>query len=223
MNRTLVCSDLHGMYDLWSQIKNFLDETDTLYILGDATDRGPNGWKILKEVLADPRVRYLKGNHDQMMLESWKDDWADTYLWFRNGGYTTFSQMELDDPDTVDLYLRELDRKAYHETYINKTGQKVLLSHAGYTPGRETDDRHQYIWDRDHIYDEADYENDAVVIHGHTPLKYLVSSDVRFNDQKTIGWYAGGHKIDIDNGCFVTNKIGLLDLDTWEDYTFETV
>jgi serine/threonine protein phosphatase 1 len=222
MNKTYVCADLHGMYDLWVQIRDFLDPTDTLYVLGDATDRGPDGWKLLKELLANPQVKYIKGNHDQMMIDCWREDFSDTYLWFRNGGYTTCCQMALDDEDIIKLYLTELDKKPYRDTYINKLGQTICLSHAGFTPGvRETDDPHQYIWDRDHVYDEVNFEKDVFVVHGHTPLLYLPESNLRLNDQETIGWYAGGHKIDIDNGCFMTHQIGLLDLDTWEDYTYE--
>lgn len=224
MNKTYVCADLHGMYDLWVQIRDFLDSTDTLYVLGDATDRGPDGWKLLKELLANPQVKYIKGNHDQMMIESWKDDFCDTYLWFRNGGYVTCCQMALDDEKIINLYLTELDKKPYRDTYINKLGQTIYLSHAGFTPGvRETDDPHQYIWDRDHVYDEVSFKKDVFVVHGHTPLKYLIGIDGTPNDERTILWYAGGHKVDIDNGCFSTNKIGLLDLDTWETHSFETV
>lgn len=223
MNKTYACADLHGMYDLWVQIRDFLDPTDTLYVLGDATDRGPNGWKILKELLENPQVRYIKGNHDQMMINCWREDFSDTYLWFRNGGYTTYSQMELDGEHIINIYLTELDKKPYRNTYINKLGQTIYLSHAGFTPGVRLDDLHQYIWDRDHIYDEVSFEKDVFVVHGHTPLKYLDGIYGTPNDERTILWYAGGHKIDIDNGCFRTNKIGLLDLDTWETHSFETV
>lgn len=222
MNRTLVCSDLHGMYDLWSQIRDFLDPTDTLYILGDSTDRGPNGWRILKEALADPRVKYIKGNHDQMMIQAWKDGWIDPYLWFHNGGYETYTQMMLDDEHIINLYLWELDKKPYRDTYVNKNGWTVHLSHAGFTPGvRETKDVHQYIWDRDHMYDESEFKDTEIVVHGHTPLKYLSGIYGKPNEEKTVLWYANGHKVDIDNGCFRTNKIAVLNLDTWETYTFE--
>ena len=40
---TYACSDLHGNWELWAEIKKFLKPDDTLYYLGDATDRGPDG------------------------------------------------------------------------------------------------------------------------------------------------------------------------------------
>ena len=33
MNKVYACSDLHGMYNLWKQIKEYCDETDTIYYL----------------------------------------------------------------------------------------------------------------------------------------------------------------------------------------------
>ena len=80
MNKTFAVADLHGQYNLWHQIIESLDETDILYVLGDCGDRGPDGWKIIKEALADPRVVYIRGNHDQMLLDSWKTEWRDNYL-----------------------------------------------------------------------------------------------------------------------------------------------
>ena len=56
---TYACSDLHGNWELWTEIKKFLKPDDTLYYLGDATDRGPDGWAILKEMLNDSRINYI--------------------------------------------------------------------------------------------------------------------------------------------------------------------
>ena len=60
MYKTYACSDLHGLYPLWEQIKHYCDETDTIYFLGDAIDRGPDGIKILLEMLYDSRVIFLR-------------------------------------------------------------------------------------------------------------------------------------------------------------------
>ena len=51
-----VTTDLHGNYDLWAQIKEFLQEDDTLIFLGDAMDRGSRGFEIFMELLNDERV-----------------------------------------------------------------------------------------------------------------------------------------------------------------------
>ena len=70
MSRTFAVSDLHGRYDLWEQIKEFLQEDDTLYVVGDCADRGKDGWKILQEVYADPRCIYLLEDYSRSICGS---------------------------------------------------------------------------------------------------------------------------------------------------------
>ena len=65
------CADLHGCYWAWEKIKKILQPYDILYFLGDANDRGEDGWQIIKELLDDNRVIYLIGNHECMFLNNW--------------------------------------------------------------------------------------------------------------------------------------------------------
>ena len=64
-----VVSDLHGNGLLWDKIKEKLNVDDTLYFLGDAIDRGPDGLYIMLDMLNDPRVTYIKGNHEQFVID----------------------------------------------------------------------------------------------------------------------------------------------------------
>ena len=68
ITHTYAVSDLHGRYDLWEKIKSHLQENDVIYFLGDAIDRGPDGLKLMQELLTDKRVHYIIGNHEEMML-----------------------------------------------------------------------------------------------------------------------------------------------------------
>ena len=70
MNKTYAFTDLHGMYPLWEQIRDFCDESDKLIFLGDACDRGDDGLKIIKELLQDKRVTYIKGNHEDFLEDT---------------------------------------------------------------------------------------------------------------------------------------------------------
>ena len=63
-----VFSDLHAQTNLWEQIKNYIKEDDELFFLGDAVDRGPGGITILQEILADPRITMLRGNHEDFII-----------------------------------------------------------------------------------------------------------------------------------------------------------
>ena len=66
-------TDIHGMYDLYRAIMNYCNEQDpeaTIIFGGDACDRGRHGYKIMKELLDNPYVVYLKGNHEDMFVDA---------------------------------------------------------------------------------------------------------------------------------------------------------
>lgn len=60
------CSDIHGHYDQYVAMLSQLSlrPDDTLYILGDVIDRGPDGVKILQDMMARPNVVPILGNHE---------------------------------------------------------------------------------------------------------------------------------------------------------------
>ena len=235
MNKVYAVADLHGMYNLWRQVIDSLDETDTLYMLGDAADRGPDGWKIIKEALTDKRVIYIRGNHDQMLLDAWRYDWAsdDYYMWMYNGGYETFDALIQDEK--YETYLIQLARTKLYHCYENKEGKKIHLSHAGFTllENDEIPNKDDLLWDRYHIDDHCDWWSEEnpndYVVHGHTPtrsstfknLLYGAPEEYKLNESATVIRYAHGHKIGIDAGAFSTNKCALLDLDTLQETIFE--
>ena len=47
-------SDIHGQRELFDQVMAEIGSDDTVYFLGDAIDRGPDGWNILKELMNAP-------------------------------------------------------------------------------------------------------------------------------------------------------------------------
>lgn len=66
-------TDIHGMYDLYKAIMNYCHEQDPeamIIFCGDACDRGPAGYKIMHELLENPHVVYLKGNHEDMFVKA---------------------------------------------------------------------------------------------------------------------------------------------------------
>ena len=66
-------TDIHGMYDLYKSIMDYCNEQDpeaTIIFSGDAIDRGKDGYKIMKELLDNPKVIYLKGNHEDMFCKA---------------------------------------------------------------------------------------------------------------------------------------------------------
>lgn len=226
MNKTYAVADIHGQYNLWRQIIEYLDDTDTLYILGDCGDRGPDGWKIIKEALKDPRVIYIRGNHDQFLIDSWQDDWRLDGLWYYNGGYDTFEAASADQ--YADEYAGMLSRTRHLVEYHNTNGQTIFLSHAGFTPSPSTKPSEQnLIWSRDHFFARWPKEEEAkdwYVVHGHTfcaSRSAFAFVNTKLNDTKTVGRYCDGHKICIDGRAFLNHRIALLDLDTLTEIVFE--
>ena len=69
-------TDIHGMYDLYRAIMSYCYEEDPEAMIifgGDAIDRGKDGYKIMKELLDNPQVVYLMGNHEDLFVKAAKE------------------------------------------------------------------------------------------------------------------------------------------------------
>lgn len=216
MSKTYAVADLHGQYLLWDKIKHYLQPDDKCYVLGDCIDRGQDGYKILKEVLADDRFIFILGNHEDMMLTYFESlSPLDKRLWFLNGGEVTYKSCK-DDLDLHDV-LQALALAPKELMYKN-----IHLSHAGFSPGCEDKD---LLWDRVHFY-TGWIETPGIdyLVHGHTygyyiqeALSTFFADDCDFEDYDDVACkYCGGHKFCIDGGTYMTHRIGLFDLDKLE-------
>ena len=229
MGRIFALADLHGQGQLWDQIKNFLKPEDILYFLGDAIDRGPDGYRIMKEMLSDKRVIYIKGNHELMMedaLRELRDDgFANecNYVWAMNGNHQTFEAWEKNGRNFS--WIHVLHNLLTEIDYVNKNNVKIHLCHAGYTIENKPENKYDIMWNRKHILDNSIPRHNEMVIHGHTPISYLVSElidhHLTFQEKEGYILYGNGTKIDIDCGSAFTKIITLLDLDTFETYIFK--
>lgn len=226
MGTTYCFTDLHGMYNLWAQIRDYCKPDDTLIFLGDACDRGNDGLKIIYELLKDPRVTYLKGNHEDILAmvgaEICEGRYENKSFWSMNGGDPTIKIFETMDFISQEWLIRKMNNLPQSMWYTNPKGQEIFLCHAGtqieYSErelqlrGRGSD---PYLWDRKHIYFDwplaAEYLN-KYVVHGHTPVQYLFKN----MNMEEIYVYADGHKFDLDIGSFESCKIALFNLDTLE-------
>lgn len=206
MSRTYACADLHGQRGLWEQIKTHLQPEDRLYFLGDAIDRGPDGYNIMKELLSDNRVTYIKGNHELMMEEAIReisriqyDDSAymgEKYrLWAWNGCTPTFADWAAAGAHyDITTVLHNLPDK---EKYINKDGYEICLCHAGFTPGHEHFWTYDMVWNREHLLQEIPdkYKHgNFIVVHGHTPTPYLMM-DIDERNRELAAFYRGEGEI----------------------------
>lgn len=219
MSKHYAISDLHGCYNIYEQVCAMLKPDDVVYFLGDAGDRGYDGWTLIKAICTNPQWVYIKGNHDEFaansMIEMNDCEAFFSYefsIWMNNGGQSTYEGW-CNDGQPVS-YAYKLKKKPTLITYENPQGKILRLCHAGYTPGKELD----LLWDRQHFYDTWTGKENEIIIHGHTPIPLFVKrvpSFQRENSKYQIAAdYCGGHKINIDNGVFFTGCAVLLDLDT---------
>lgn len=232
-------SDLHGCYNLYKQICNFIKPKDTIIFLGDAGDRGPESWKTIKAIYNNPQWIYLKGNHEDMLIKamramlgenydcSWEDQWNDPIsLCYSNGGRQTLNDWIEDGRD--EIWIQRLSYLKTTYTYLNINNQEIVCTHAGFTDnGKNLPLTEDLLWDRYHIYNKPELiKTNRIIIHGHTPIPHLYKELKKYNlidlDTPTFPlWYCNNKKVDIDCGSFLTNKTILLDLDTFKVITFE--
>lgn len=99
---TYVVSDIHGCDKKYFRLLEMLhfSDNDTLYILGDVTDRGSGGLRVLLDAASRQNVILLRGNHEQAALEFLPRDpdneatparlFARWYEWMEDGGDRTY-------------------------------------------------------------------------------------------------------------------------------------
>lgn len=230
MPRAFAVSDLHGCKSLYDQINAFIELDDIVYFLGDANDRGPNPWELVKLIRANPQWIYIKGNHEQL-LESWIeskcDDDVDAWRLERNGGGYTMTHFLAENygKEFTDDWLEFFFNLPTSAVYESAKGT-IFMSHSGYI------DRHPYVkrdyktrnllWCREHFNFPWDDQYDYVV-HGHTPIPYVMEEVNGVYPEVWVPgtfWYCDDHKCCIDNASFHSGFTCLLDLNTFDEHIF---
>lgn len=223
-----VLSDVHGNYKAWSsilkQIK--LSSSDDLYILGDVIDRGKHGLRILSEIMDNPNMHMILGNHEYMMLNALDCPYTDNepekllrlsekiQLWFLNGGEVTFNAFEVlpkQKQEAITKYLHSVPITRY----IELNGVTYVLCHANWEQlfaSLPESARYLAVWDRARLQDAMEmleFSNpNAVMVIGHTPTYNFSTSH---NEIKTNKHFMSVFKfrnlLAIDCGAGFPNKI----------------
>ncbi|MFN0202725.1 MAG: metallophosphoesterase family protein [Bacteroidia bacterium] len=192
-------SDIHGNVETFRtlvQKQLNLRPSDTLYLLGDFIDRGPDSAGVVDYIIQlqekGYQVHNLLGNHEWMLLRAIHGDIEMERSWLYNGGEEALNSWDVafakNIPDKYINFFKECSMYIEHPNFY--------LVHAGFdfkTPFQEN--RYQMLWIR-HWYNQIDYDQlgHRVVIHGHTPkMKELIEHDLAAMPYPTIN---------IDAGCF---------------------
>lgn len=220
-------SDLHGHLELWNKMcEQLFKPEDKIFCLGDSTDRGSEPWKTFKTIYTDPRVTYIKGNHEDMLYKAsitniseslYTED--DFNLLCLNGGYETYCELMAEE--RPELWLNEINKLPYWILYKNKNDKTIFLSHAGCT-NYEIPTEEEAIWGRKHYLEEANIPDDVYLVHGHTPKRFIAQKlGLRDQWSKPL-WYNNGHKCCIDCWTAESETAIALNLDTFESYVFNS-
>lgn len=225
-----VMSDIHGCFDKYQAMLREIgfSPRDTLYILGDVIDRGPDGIKILQDMNMRPNVFPLLGNHEftaavclPWLMEEVTDQSLDALdhtqiaalsEWITNGGGPTLrslKQLGQEEREDILEYFREMELFAE----VEAGGRAFVLTHSApenFAPDKPLDsyELQDLLFGRPEL--DTVYYPDRILVFGHTPTR-LLSGGNRILRQDT--W------IDIDCGCvFKGGQLGCLRLDTMEEF-----
>ena len=126
-----VCSDLHGEYEAYKTVIDRVGENNKLYILGDVIDRGPDGIKILQDIIERQekgQVEFFMGNHEYMMLESILGKEESESLWKYNDKETRekYEELSQEEQDKIKNFLQ--NSLIYKQ--IREGNQDYYLVHA---------------------------------------------------------------------------------------------
>ena len=212
--------DVHGCYDLLNDLLAQIvddfkslgeDRLATVIFLGDYVDRGPDSSKTVSSLIWLARNSplpcvFLKGNHEQAMLDFLRDP-LETRKWLQVGGEETVRSYgaslfeDMAEPQRL-LAIRDsmLDNlPASHMNFLSnlqtmfQTKSDVFV-HAGIRPGIsiEEQDPSDLLWIRtDFLHHDQAFEKR--VIHGHS--WFSVAPEVRSN------------RIGVDTGAYETGVL----------------
>ena len=225
-------SDLHGEYEKYLAMLRQIrfSEEDTLYILGDVVDRGPEPVRILQDMAGRDNVYLLRGNHEGMasyvlhrlnveITEENAETQIDVPLmqaileWQQNGGDTTMRAFRALTPDERLDLLDYIDDAPLYEV-VEVEGRTFVLVHSGLGNFRRGKRFEDYTFDEltcmrpDY---ERQYSQDASVfiVSGHTPtLAVTGKAEIYFSHNNIL----------IDCGAVMGGRLACLCLDTLRAY-----
>lgn len=181
---------------------------DQLVFLGDYVDRGPASNEVIA-LLVDLQARlpgtvFLRGNHEEMMMDFLGMEGARGSIFLRAGGASTVASYGLDPeaatPEKFHAVLPETHRRFLEESLqLHHQEDDYLFVHAGVRPGIPLADQHRddLLWIREEFLGQR-HGLPQTVVFGHTPQRAAVFS--------RLGWIA------MDTGCCYGGLLSCLDL-----------
>jgi len=205
MGRLFAISDIHGCFDAFYHLitrEIRLSKNDKLVLLGDYVDRGNQSKEVIDFIMDLMDTGFdivpLTGNHEAMLLDSWKN-YNMLPLWLLNDGTTTLHSFGIQEIGEMEKkYLDFFQSLKYYE----ETGS-FLFVHAGFNDQAPDpfSDKHGMIWESNPSYKNPLLAN-KIIVHGHRPKNVEFITRLLNENSKVIP---------IDTGCvYKENGFGIL-------------
>ncbi len=221
--RKIAITDMHGCAKTFrklveEEVKLTLD--DQLFLLGDYIDRGPDSKGVVDYIFTLMKrghtVQCLKGNHEQLMLNSENPRQAEeTAHWLKNGGDATLDSFGAKVLSEVPRRYLDFFKSLHYYLEVDE----FLVVHAGFNfrCNDPFSDTNAMIWIRNFPIDKA-VLGDRIIVHGHTPTYlHVIKENIADKNSQVLN---------IDNGCVYHPYNGLghlcaLDMTNRKLYTLE--
>ena len=161
--------------------------SDHCFVLGDVIDRGSDGIRLLRYFMRQPNVTLLRGNHEDMMLNSGflfleiTDDSINSLTgrklgaysnWMMNGGLPTIDALRGTRDREIKYIYEYISEAPLFET-VSTDNCDFVLTHSGLGNFRRDKRLSEYterelLWTRPSI-DTEYFDNGIITVFGHTP------------------------------------------------------
>jgi serine/threonine protein phosphatase 1 len=197
--RVFAIGDIHGCAGTFKALairKLKLETGDKIYLLGDLIDRGPDTKGVFDFIFSlresGIHVTILRGNHEQMLLDSISDDEAHQF-WLKIGGREVLESFKTTHARNIpEKYLNEIQlsqKIIFHNNFI--------LVHAGLDFSEDDPLKNEDAFMRIRkMQVNKKWLGGRKIIHGHTPQ---VLSEILNQD---------GTVFNLDSGCVFPGRPG---------------
>jgi len=178
--------------------------------LGDYVDRGPDSKGVIEYLTrlrqeGDVGLACIKGNHDDMLVKTWKDpEYPRAGNWWEHGGQQTLASYGWNPllhgfPDSLEDWIPSEHVEFLETMPLVAESANHLFVHAGLRPGipLENQDPEDLLWIRGDFYRDT-FDYGKPVLHGHTPER---------ENPADYGW-----RIALDAGCFATGRLAVAEI-----------
>lgn len=210
--RIYAIGDIHGCPQELAVLLNHLKSiecispADLIIFLGDYIDRGQNPKQVieilLKIQLEFPNTIFLKGNHEDMLLNFLGFPGMAGKFYLQNGGITTLSSYGLAHTYIASEVLENFPKDHLQFIQTLRYGVSIgdyLFVHAGVNPSRHIDNQRgeDLMWIRDEFMINS-HNVGKTVVFGHTPLHEVVCDEPQ--------------RIGLDTGLVFGNKLSCMEI-----------